>query len=69
MAESAQLRPPETLTTMSISIDNSFFCPGCNRRFCCCGSEPDDPPLDGVVSRDYADDGPDLWPDDEDELS
>ena len=49
------------------------FCPGCNRILCRCLDEPDEAAfsqdaLDHVVSHDYADDGPDFWPDDEDWL-
>lgn len=57
-----------------IRIDSGFFCPDCNRLACRCRPEPDDwsepdgSPLDSVVSHDYADDGPDLWPDDGDWL-
>ena len=43
------------------------FCAGCNRLLCCCGPEPDEE-SDRIVSRDYADDGSDPWPDDGDWL-
>jgi len=64
-AESAQLRPLWTLTTMSITIDPSSFCPGCGLRFCCCGSDPEEDSHTEAI--DYSDDGPDLWPIDLDE--
>ena len=56
---------------MNLSIDNTSFCPGCNRRFCRCDSYRDVDPVevgydDSAVSHDYSDDGPDLWPNDED---